>query len=152
MLFTFETCYLDERCVFLQDRSIAIHHFVTQNLVELLLFPLKKFVCLPYCYWFYKIKRVWNWGSLLWHDMHVYYYFEPTDAYNFIKITITLQDTSSYIIRATCGWKACDVCPEAVPTLCSKSRISQCNWVCVKARYETRKHVHSRVSIKRKKK
>ena len=35
-------------------KSIAIHHFVTQNLVELLLFPLKKFVCLPYCYWFYK--------------------------------------------------------------------------------------------------
>lgn len=31
MLFTFETCYLDERCVFLQDRSIAIHHFRLQR-------------------------------------------------------------------------------------------------------------------------
>lgn len=30
-------------------KSIAIHHFVPKNLVELLLLPLKKFVCLPYC-------------------------------------------------------------------------------------------------------
>lgn len=31
MLFTFERCYLDKRCVFLQDRSIAIHHFRLQT-------------------------------------------------------------------------------------------------------------------------
>jgi len=53
------------------------------------------------------------------------------------------KDTSSYLIRATCGWKACDVCPEAMPTLCSKSRISQCNWVCEGHTRDTEAHSFS---------
>jgi hypothetical protein len=76
--------------------------------------------------------------------------FKPTP--NFITATEALQDTSSYIIRATCGWKACGMCPEAVPTLCSKSRISQCYWVCEGQIWDTEAHSFSCIDTTKKKK